>query len=574
MHLILEKSPSWDHITITHQGDARLYHDCFTSQDVDVFVYGYPYRLDGLAWLSAADIYRLYADKGLDFVHQVEGFFALIILDRVTPECHIVVDRCEVYTFFYARRDSDSLIIADNIQETARLLPQMAIDRLSLTEFLHIGFILGDRTLVEGVSTFQPATVCTIDCDLLVQNTEYWQFLEGETSITKEELRVRFNQHILGGFELAESVTLPLTGGVDSRTILSACLPKQERLFCYTHGLPGSEDVRVASRVARRLALNHRHYPVGDQLIRDIPAVADRMAGEFDLMSNAILYTHLPASFARVIQDTGGDTIFYSGIGGEMLGFSHFGKKPSELHSRDEYIESIIALFNTKGPYDIHAARPGDEVKSLVRESIARELDRLPADDYVMLSRLFWFKVRLGSFYGPHLRFAGTYFRLFDPFLSRGILHAARGLDDQDLLHKTVRPYIIAQNSPELAHILLSHGKKPIDQKNPLLAARYYGNRFIRGVKHLRNLVLGWGVFNTIGYFVDYGRWLQDYHRDYVREVLDYDRMLLKDFLVKDELDGAVGRFLRGDQGLTKFITNLMSVELGLRQLRDDAPIS
>ena len=65
--------------------------------------------------------------------------------------------------------------------------------------------------------------------------------------------------------------------------------------------------------------------------------------------------------------------------------------------------------------------------------------------------------------------------------------------------------------------------------------------------------------------YTDYPFWLRTYHRQYVREVLDYERMMLKHLFHRQRLEGIVNSFLAGRNDLVYFFTSLMSLELWLR---------
>ena len=141
-------------------------------------------------------------------------------------------------------------------------MPKASINRRSLLEFLNFGYVMGTKTHIEGVYQFKPAAVYTISSDLHMTENPYWQYItQGDEApsraLTKEELRTLFNQNILATLQLGEKISLPLTGGMDRRVTLSACLPEKERLHCYTHGIEGCLDIEIARKIAAMVGVPH-----------------------------------------------------------------------------------------------------------------------------------------------------------------------------------------------------------------------------------------------------------------------------------------------------------------------------
>src|SRR5699024_8599370 len=125
-----------------------------------------------------------------------------------------------------------------------------------------------------------------------------------------------FNNHLSTAFKLGETLSLPLTGGMDSRAVLSGSLKYKDKLHCYTHGLSNSEDVKISKKIIKLLNINYTHYnELGQSFIENIPETATELANVFEGMLNSVLFAHLKFSYEREskISDT-----FLTGIGGEL----------------------------------------------------------------------------------------------------------------------------------------------------------------------------------------------------------------------------------------------------------------
>jgi asparagine synthase (glutamine-hydrolysing) len=185
MNLLLEKEKPWNKMEILYQ--ANKFYNHFDNSDIEIFIYGYPYHAVNVAWLSAQDLYQIYLEKKGGFVSDIEGAYAIIVLDKINRKCLIITDRYKIYTFIYIMKDENSFIISDSIKEIIKYIPQFKLNKESLLEFFNFGFILGNKTPIEEIYTFEPATIYTIDENLNMQENIYWQFQKEKNIKTTKE---------------------------------------------------------------------------------------------------------------------------------------------------------------------------------------------------------------------------------------------------------------------------------------------------------------------------------------------------------------------------------------------------
>jgi asparagine synthase (glutamine-hydrolysing) len=98
--------------------------------------------------------------------------------------------------------------------------------------------------------------------------TAYWQLPQGFCGSTGPELvgrlREAFFVALADHLESADRVGMHLSGGMDSRQILAACLRLGRPPVCFTYGLPGTLDMEVAGKLAARFGLEHWVFPWED----------------------------------------------------------------------------------------------------------------------------------------------------------------------------------------------------------------------------------------------------------------------------------------------------------------------
>ncbi len=559
MHLILERRESWAGVGISAvDGPPRDHHD---EGGVEVAIAGYPYDGHRVSWLSAEDIHRRYLESGTALTDDLEGSFAIIILDRNARRCIVIIDPYKIFTLFHATLPDGSLMISDHIGEIAPRLSRMDLNRPAALEFFNFGFVLGAKTLIEGVNMLGPGRMYTIDERLEIGEKHYWTFLGGEGPATANRLIDAFDTHVAKGLTLSRRISMPLTGGLDSRTVLSACMGARERLHCYTHGRRSSDDVRIARSIARRFGLRHDYYEIGADTIENIPAIALSMSLSCNGLLNTITSAHFLASYER--ESEHGD-IFFSGIGGEMLRSYYMPASAESLGTPEALAAAIrrkIQLGSDNGIFDGMSA---PDVTRALDASVHEQLSGYGADDPQRLAECFYLENRIGNFLALSMRLLGRYFETFNPFLEREMLRIIPRLSTAEKSGGELQRRIILHNAPELARVLMDRARI-VDSSDSTALVKHLVRRPFVLAKIYSNKMSGRRLFNFS--FTDYDSWLKQRHRRFVLEILDHDNMRLGPLFEHEWLERLKRRFLDTRSDLLGFVTNIMSAEIFLRQL-------
>ena len=99
MHLKLN-GKNWEDNKLNINRTQKDY-DFIDKENVSIFIYGYPFNDIKKCWISANDVWNLYLNDELNFVHIIEGVYGIIILDKNRRKCFVIIDRYGVYSLFY-----------------------------------------------------------------------------------------------------------------------------------------------------------------------------------------------------------------------------------------------------------------------------------------------------------------------------------------------------------------------------------------------------------------------------------------------------------------------------------------
>lgn len=188
-----------------------------------------------------------YAEHGTDAIAELNGSFVVAIDDGDRPL--VVSDPIRSWECFYTETDGTRVFGTDPTEVVA-LADDTTVSRQSLLEFLHMGVVLGTRTLYESVDRVPFDGYLDADGTGTLQRFVY----EPRRFDYTESLAERLERAIHRRRGQPGRTGVLLSAGYDSRLFLSE-LDEPER--CYTVGRPDSDEVRISRRLADQYGVDH-----------------------------------------------------------------------------------------------------------------------------------------------------------------------------------------------------------------------------------------------------------------------------------------------------------------------------
>lgn len=204
----------------------------------------------------------LFSAKRHDFARYLRGSFNAFVINKHLKTLTIVNDRFGFRPLYYYRAENE-LIFASEVKAILRYY-RMAktVNPAGLADFFDFGYLTGNKTFFNGIEMCPPATVISFEQGN-VTKTKYWNlvFNDSDNSLKENDYVDQLAQAIKDSVEANTQgdfrFGLPLSGGLDSRTI-AACVPKEKYpIRIYTWGMPNSPEVHVAKKVTEKLGLKH-----------------------------------------------------------------------------------------------------------------------------------------------------------------------------------------------------------------------------------------------------------------------------------------------------------------------------
>ena len=233
---------------------------------------------------NASYLIHMYEDHEDGFLQSLTGWFSGIILDIRNSKGMLFNDRYGMQRIYY-HETKDALYFASEAKALLKILPSLRkIELENLAHFFTFRCVLQNRTLFPKIYLLPGGSKWTFHNGNVIKKDCYFESSdwENQPELDKETFYQRFKttfQNILPRyFDGNEQKGISLTGGLDSRLIISCARPSAGTLPCYTFGNTYHDtlDVRIARKLAK--VCNQKYYalPLDNEFIANFPIHAER----------------------------------------------------------------------------------------------------------------------------------------------------------------------------------------------------------------------------------------------------------------------------------------------------------
>jgi hypothetical protein len=567
----------WDEYHLVFS-DIQKDYELAENDDLIVFIYGYPFNPKTGKWISGKDVCLLFSLNDLNFIHDIDGIFTIMIIDIINKTMQIITDRYGIYNLFYYQ-DDIQFIVSDKIYEIMSHLDNVKLNVQSIMEYLYFGFKLGNKTHIDGVKEFEGSTIVRVDSDLNMKKDVYWNLIgkNEKHKISKENFRIAFNDHIKAAFALEKEITIPLSGGLDTRTILSSSIYQNLNFECFTYGKENAPDVKIAKKICNHLNIKHTFFEIDEEMIKDIPLAFKKGAWNY----NGLIPPYSSLSL-KSFEDYSKDKLILLGSLGNEIWRGLLADKNMEYMTRDMIVSIIMNLFsrNKQKLLEVYNGYSNKEILDRLKRSLENEMfsssgSENPIDQFETFVLKNWGSNWAGAAY----KGSGKYFKIFSTYLNKDILPQIVLQNRNERMNGSIQKYIISKNNPYLAGVRLDtadirHGASV----NNNIVSKFKDMQAIiphyskAAVNYIPKRILRKTIFKT-PYFTDYPNWLSDYNMNFIQDVLEHDKMITKNLFKRDKLYEIIQLFFKGDDSLEQIVTRLIGLELWLSECSRNSKI-
>jgi asparagine synthase (glutamine-hydrolysing) len=212
-------------------------------------------------------ILHLYEERGLDFVHDIEGDYSICLWDAVREQLTLVRDRIGVKPLYFYHKDGRFIFASEikAILQHPAVTPD--VDEESLYHYLTFLTTPAPRTLFRDIQKIPAGHTLTVSRDGTINLKQYWDALPPEQvdARSDEEHKAEILRLLRDSIKKRMMSDVPfgvfLSGGVDSSANVALMSELMSRpVETFTVGFSDAEylnELDSARRIARDFGTNH-----------------------------------------------------------------------------------------------------------------------------------------------------------------------------------------------------------------------------------------------------------------------------------------------------------------------------
>jgi len=443
----------------------------------------------------------------------------------------------------------DTVYVADNVAALVRQTGKREINERSLLEYMSFGCgttatTLGTTTHIRGINTFPPGARSVVHETGLEVHSAWAP--HGRLA-TQQEFHDRFRQVVADAVGEKGDIILPLTGGLDTRSILAMLveLGVLDRVRCFTFS-GCVEDDQIAASICKHYHLPHKLYT--NSRLADIDALDGLVPG--------VPYDSLTSSIRQ--EERG---ILLLGLCGNEVWRARL-QTPCLLQ-RGTIAERVLDGLTTSINYptlpDVYQCDVRSELLKAVEEQLSAWLGKTLTE---AVDHVIWTSM-VPNWAGTLIRSAGRYHTVYAPILDSKLAEMAYGATLADRIAGTFQRGLFAK------HDYLASLRYDTDYKvNHQLARLIYysgGRQGVAAARKVRRMLSfltaprGRGTLPSPSMTAATMEPLSPYEQ-LKRTMLDWDTMVSRDIFSRKKLERLVA-----DNTRPPFVEKLVSLELWLR---------
>jgi asparagine synthase (glutamine-hydrolysing) len=232
---------------------------------------------------SAAALLHTDGGKREDILHEMNGWFAGVLVDVAAQSIVLFNDRFGLRRLYYSLSDG-GFAFASEAKALLAIQPDgPRWHSEALAEQLAYGCVLNDKTLFQDVFVLPPGSAWSIHNPGRARRRQYFSAdaWENQAVLPDEEFYWRLKETLVRVLpryvSWGPSVGVSLTGGLDSRIIMAFMGDAGAHPASYTYGgmYRDCYDVEIAAEVARVCGCHHEVLRLGPQFLRDFGTYAE-----------------------------------------------------------------------------------------------------------------------------------------------------------------------------------------------------------------------------------------------------------------------------------------------------------
>lgn len=212
-----------------------------------------------------------YLKFGIESLQGLNGLYSIALWDGRQRRFSAITDRYGFTKIYYWHGPNELVFASECKSILTHPKYRRAIDKEGIINFLGAGYCFGERTLLKDIKLIPQGCLLEYENSNLTLR-KYWDYSVKPVTENLKELTDRFFFHIDSAFKRCingeKSVFIPLSGGLDSRTMAGIAKTNNLRINGCTVGYKESRDAHYGRSIGRKICTHHSVFYVGRDYIK------------------------------------------------------------------------------------------------------------------------------------------------------------------------------------------------------------------------------------------------------------------------------------------------------------------
>jgi asparagine synthase (glutamine-hydrolysing) len=221
-----------------------------------------------------------YQQWGIDFLHRLNGMFAIAILDHEKKKLTLARDRCGQKPLYYAVHNRN-IYFASELRALHKVGFPKAINHHAIPAYFSLRYVPEPETMFRDIKIIPAGSYLTIDRSSPdAQPQKWYRIPEKKTNYTDPlaELYATTQSSIHHTLLSDEPIALQLSAGIDSSVILSEIKRSGTPIQAITAGFGSrSDEVKEAAALCKKLQIPHTPVCLSADDLSSLPRVVSQM---------------------------------------------------------------------------------------------------------------------------------------------------------------------------------------------------------------------------------------------------------------------------------------------------------
>ncbi|MCX9085641.1 MAG: asparagine synthase-related protein [Candidatus Methanoperedens sp.] len=518
-------------------------------------------------------ILHLYEEYGNDLVHRINGSFTLAIWNEKLKKLIIINDRYGIRPLYYSENNR-RLLFGSEVKAILQDETFVRIvDDRSVAEFFSFGYILGNKTFFQGIELLPPASIMTYESGR-ISIEQYWDFdfKEGSEEYSEEYYIEKLSKLVLQAVERQmkghHRTGVPLTGGLDSRTLVASIQKEHYPIHTFTFGKSDCNDVKFARMISNTLGVDNHFYEFKPD---DLVTYAQKAVYLTDGMQNCI-HAHRMQTYDEIRDFM--DVALLGWVGDSSIGSGFLRDGVSKLEDKIEIFKIITNYLSI----DLLRNLFDENYFKIFQKNFNLSMNYILKIDEKVNIKLSNNRLMYYNFKERQRRFISM-----GPVLVRSSVEARTPFYDYDFMDfilkippefkhgKHLYKNMILKMFPQLVKCPYQATGLPLDASEFHRKIRFSLQLMKGMINEMTQNVFNIKLISTTREFYDYDDWIRNNKelREYISNILFDERTTGRSYFNKDYVKEIFDMHISGKKNYSELIGRLLTFELWNRQFID-----